>query len=58
MKDVLGHGNENCMLPGTIEANSAKKSEEAGGLLFTPAEMGGFADLAEECGEDVAPWKV
>ena len=58
VKDVLGHGNENCMLPGTIEANSAKKSEEAGGLLFTPAEMGGFADLAEECGEDVAPWKV
>ncbi len=58
VKDVLGHGNENCMLPGTIEANAAKASEEAGGLLFTPAEMKGFAELAEECGQDASAWQV
>src|SRR5690606_24667501 len=48
--DVFGHGNEGCMLPGTIEANSAKLSEKADGLLFTEAEVKGFVHLAEECG--------
>jgi len=56
LEDVLGHGNEDCMLPGTIEANNAALSEKAGGLLFTEAEVRGFADLARECGTDPAPW--
>jgi LDH2 family malate/lactate/ureidoglycolate dehydrogenase len=56
VQDILGHGNENCMLPGTIEANSAKLSEKANGLLFTEAEVKGFIHLAEECGLDTSPW--
>lgn len=57
IKDVLGHGNENCMLPGTIEANSAKLSVEANGLLFTAAEIDGFIELADECGIDSSDWQ-
>ena len=56
LKDVFGHGNENCMLPGTIESNSAKLSEKADGLLFTEAEVKGFIHLAEECGLDASAW--
>jgi L-2-hydroxycarboxylate dehydrogenase (NAD+) len=56
VQDILGHGNENCMLPGTIEANSAKLSEKANGLLFTEAEVKGFIHLAEECGLDASAW--
>lgn len=58
LKDILGHGNENCMLPGTLEANAAKRCEKAGGLLFSPAEVKGFAELAEECGHDDATWAL
>lgn len=54
--DILGHGNETAMLPGTIEANSAKLSERAGGLLFSAAEVDGFIHLAEECGLDASAW--
>ena len=56
VQDILGHGNEKCMLPGTIEANSAKLSEQANGLLFTEAEVKGFIHLAEECGIDASAW--
>ena len=56
LKDILGHGNESCMLPGTIEAKNAALSEKADGLLFTEAEVKGFAELAEECGVDASPW--
>ena len=48
--DVLGHGNENCMLPGEIEAQAASRSETNGGLLFTAAELDEFDDIAAECG--------
>ncbi|MEM7677960.1 MAG: Ldh family oxidoreductase, partial [Myxococcota bacterium] len=58
VKDVLGHGNEGCMLPGTIEANNAKLSVEAGGLLFTEAEVKGFIELAEECDLDASAWDM
>src|SRR5215207_6124957 len=37
LDDILGHGNEKCMLPGQPEAEAFKKSEQAGGLLFTAA---------------------
>ncbi|MEM6278856.1 MAG: Ldh family oxidoreductase [Verrucomicrobiota bacterium] len=57
VKDILGHGNEACMLPGTIEANNAKLSVAAGGLLFTEAEVQGFIELAEECEIDASAWQ-
>ncbi|MEX2580565.1 MAG: Ldh family oxidoreductase [Verrucomicrobiales bacterium] len=56
LDDVLGHGNENCMLPGTIEANNAKLSERANGILFTEAEIRGFIEVAEECDRDSSDW--
>jgi LDH2 family malate/lactate/ureidoglycolate dehydrogenase len=48
--DILGHGNEACLLPGQVEAEWAKKSDAAAGLLFTDAEMEAFNDLAAEIG--------
>ena len=49
--DILGHGNENCLLPGQLEAEWAKRVDAAGGLLFSEAEINAFNELAEECGE-------
>ncbi len=46
--DVLGHGNSQCLLPGQVEADWAKKSAAAGGLLFTHAELDAFNELAIE----------
>lgn len=54
--DVLGHGNEGCMLPGQIEADWAKKTAAAGGLLFTRAEIDGFNELASEA--NVPKWSI
>lgn len=48
--DILGHGNEACMLPGQIEAAGAKLSKEHGGLLFTQAEIKALGEIAAECG--------
>jgi L-2-hydroxycarboxylate dehydrogenase (NAD+) len=49
--DILGHGNENCLLPGQIEAEAARRSEQNGGLLFSEKEIEGFNEVAAECGE-------
>ena len=46
--DILGHGNEKCMLPGQLEATWAKHTASAGGLLFTQAEIEAFNELAIE----------
>jgi LDH2 family malate/lactate/ureidoglycolate dehydrogenase len=54
--DILGHGNEGCMLPGQVEAEAAKLTDLHGGLLFSEAEVESFNELAEECGR--APWKL
>ncbi|MEM7010469.1 MAG: Ldh family oxidoreductase [Verrucomicrobiota bacterium] len=54
--DILGHGNEGCMLPGGPEHRGLQRTEKAGGLLFTENEIAGFADLAQECGEDTSAW--
>lgn len=51
LDDILGHGNEGCMLPGQMEANAAKRSAEHGGLLFSKAEIDGFNELATEAGQ-------
>ena len=54
--DILGHGNEGCLLPGQIEAEAAKRSEQSGGLLFSEKEIEGFNELAVECGAQ--PWEL
>jgi ureidoglycolate dehydrogenase (NAD+) len=53
LADVLGHGNEKCMLPGQLEAEAAARSEQAGGLLFSRAEVEALNEIAREAG--VAP---
>lgn len=55
LDDVLGHGNEHCMLPGQIEAEAARRSEAAGGLLFSDAELTELNDLAAQLGLDPLP---
>ena len=54
IRDVLGHGNEQCMLPGQIEAEAAARSARNGGLLFSAAEIKAFNEIAAECGQP--PW--
>ncbi len=48
LEDILGHGNEGAMLPGQIEASARLRSDTAGGLLFTPAEVLEFNAIAAE----------
>jgi len=48
--DVLGHGNSAAMLPGQLEAAARQRSDAAGGLLFTPAEIAEFNELAATLG--------
>jgi L-2-hydroxycarboxylate dehydrogenase (NAD+) len=56
IEDILGHGNENCLLPGQLEAKWAERVVKAGGLLFTEAEIKAFNELADECG--LAKWSL
>jgi len=51
LDDILGHGNENCLLPGQIEAEAAQRTSAAGGLLFTAPEIESLNELATECGQ-------
>ena len=48
LDDVLKEGNENCLLPGQMEAQFAKKSEINQGLLFSNKELEEFANLAQD----------
>ncbi len=51
--DVMGHGNRDtgrCILPGEIEHQAAQRSEQAGGLIFTEAELDEFKEIADEGG--------
>ncbi|MEY3205960.1 MAG: hypothetical protein RLZZ21_2291 [Planctomycetota bacterium] len=50
LADILGHGNEGCMLPGQLEAEAAARSEKAGGLLFSSAEVEALNEIAHEAG--------
>ena len=50
LRNVLGHGNERCILPGQPEAEAAARSEQLGGLLFTVAEVDAFEQIAREAG--------
>ncbi|MCX6866138.1 MAG: Ldh family oxidoreductase [Verrucomicrobia bacterium] len=56
LDDILGHGNEGAMLPGQIEAAARKQSDQAGGLLFTAAEVTEFNEIAADLG--VPAWDV
>jgi len=55
IEDILGRGNDGCLLPGEIEARAAARSQRAGGLLFSAAELDAFEEIAEECG--AARWE-
>ena len=48
IQDVLGHGNEKCLLPGQRLAANGALSKKHGGLLFTAAEIAEFNHLAHE----------
>ncbi len=50
LDDILGHGNEKCILPGQPEAESAKHTATAGGLLFSDVEIEALNEIATECG--------
>jgi L-2-hydroxycarboxylate dehydrogenase (NAD+) len=52
LTDILGHGNEACLLPGQLEATWAQKTAAAGGLLFSAAEIEALGELAVECGRE------
>jgi ureidoglycolate dehydrogenase (NAD+) len=54
--DILGHGNEKCMLPGQPEANWGGLSKKYSGLLFTAAEIGELNHVVKEIGE--TPWNL
>jgi L-2-hydroxycarboxylate dehydrogenase (NAD+) len=56
IRDILGHGNEKCLLPGEPEVRAGELSKQHGGLLFTPAEIEELNHLAKECG--VTPWSL
>jgi len=55
LQDILGHGNEQVLLPGQPEADWAKKTAAAQGLLFTSAEVNSFNEIATEIGQPA--WK-
>ena len=52
LDDILKPGNENCLLPGQMEARFAERSEKNGGLLFSEKELDEFDEVAKECGRD------
>ncbi len=54
LTDILGPGNEACLLPGQLEAEAARRTDSLGGLLFTKAEIESFAHITDELGE--TPW--
>ncbi len=61
IQNILGPGNEKCLLPGQIEATAAARSKKNGGLLFSEAEIKAFNEIATECGQktwDLANFKV
>lgn len=47
INNILGTGNENSILPGQLEAQAAQRSEQAGGLLFTDAELTELNNIAQ-----------
>jgi L-2-hydroxycarboxylate dehydrogenase (NAD+) len=56
IRDILAGGNENCILPGQLEAQAAAKCTRNGGLLFSAAEIAAFDEIATAGGQP--PWKL
>jgi L-2-hydroxycarboxylate dehydrogenase (NAD+) len=56
IQDILGHGNEKCLLPGQPEAKAAELTKKHGGLLFSKAEIEAFNEIGREYGE--TPWEL
>jgi len=56
IRDILGHRNEKCLLPGQPEAQAGELTKKHGGLLFTKAEVEAFNEIAKESGEK--PWDL
>jgi L-2-hydroxycarboxylate dehydrogenase (NAD+) len=56
IRDILAGGNENCILPGQLEAQAAAKCTRQGGLLFTAAEIAAFDEIAIAGGQP--GWKL
>jgi L-2-hydroxycarboxylate dehydrogenase (NAD+) len=52
LKDILSTGNEDCLLPGQVEAHAADQCVRAGGLLFTASEIEELNQIADECEYD------
>lgn len=50
LADIKGHGNEQSIFPGELEARAYAESQKAGGLIFTAAEVDAFDALAKEAG--------
>ncbi len=50
LDNVLTEGNEKAILPGYFEAEAAKRSEAAGGLLFSDAELEELNIIAKNLG--------
>jgi ureidoglycolate dehydrogenase (NAD+) len=55
LDDIRGHGNEHCLLPGELEARAARRCDEAGGLLFSTAEVEALDAIAAEAGVESLP---
>ena len=53
VEDILGPGNEDCLLPGQIEHEAAERSERAGGLIFSGAECEQLAEIGAACGHPI-----
>ena len=56
IEDIKAHGNEDIFLPGQDFAQAADRTEKAGGLLFSEAEIGEFNHIAQEIG--VSEWTI
>jgi len=55
LSNILTEGNEKAILPGYFEAEAAKRSEAAGGLLFSDAELEELNEIAIELGRESLP---
>lgn len=49
LEDIFADGNQNCIIPGQFEAQFAKRTEKAEGLLFSENEILEFNKIASEC---------
>jgi L-2-hydroxycarboxylate dehydrogenase (NAD+) len=56
LRDILAGGNENCLVPGQLEAQAAAKCARFGGLLFSAAEIAAFDEIATVCNQP--RWKI